>query len=55
VGTTTIQAVHITELRTNLDAALNALNLNPGPYTDPSLTGILIRKVHVDEVRQRVK
>jgi hypothetical protein len=51
----TIKAVHVTELRTNLDAALTALGISTSAYTDPSLTGIAIKKVHADEVRQRVK
>jgi hypothetical protein len=54
-GTTTIKAVHVTELRSNLDAALTALGISTSAYTDPSLTGIAIKKVHVDEIRQRVK
>ncbi len=51
----TIKAVHVTEMRSNLDAALTALGITTSAYTDPSLTGIAIKKVHVDEVRQRVK
>jgi hypothetical protein len=54
-GTTPVKAVHVTELRSNLDAALTALGVSTSAYTDPSLTGIAIKKVHVDEVRQRVK
>ncbi len=50
-----IKAVHVTEMRSNLDAALTALGITTSAYTDPSLTGIAIKKVHVDEVRQRVK
>jgi hypothetical protein len=42
-------------MRSNLDAALTALGITTSAYTDPSLTGIAIKKVHVDEVRQRVK
>jgi hypothetical protein len=54
-GTTAIKEVHVTELRTNLDAAWTALGIATSAYTDPSLTGIAIKKVHIDEVRQRVK
>jgi hypothetical protein len=50
-----VKAVHVTELRSNLDAALTALGISTSAYTDPSLTGIAIKKVHVDEIRQRVK
>jgi hypothetical protein len=51
----TIKAVLVTELRTALDAALTALGISTSAYTNPSLTGIVIKKVHVDEVRHRVK
>ena len=54
-GTTAVKAVHVTELRTNLDAALTALGIATSSYTDPTLTAIAIKKVHIDEVRQRVK
>jgi hypothetical protein len=47
--------VHIQELRTNLDLALSTLGYTPAPYTDSSLAGIPIKKIHVDELRQRVK
>lgn len=54
-----IKAVHITELRTNLDEALVAINppAQP-PYTDPNLTGggvTKVKKDHVDELRRRVR
>ena len=51
----TIKAVHLQELRTNLDLALSTLGYTPGPYTDTSLAGIPIKKIHVDELRQRLK
>jgi hypothetical protein len=51
----TVKAVHVQELRTNLDAALTALGLATSSYTDSSLTGIAIKSVHIDEIRQRVK
>ena len=54
-GTTLVKAVHVTELRTSLDAALTALGITTSAYTDSSLTGIAIKKVHIDEVRQRVE
>jgi hypothetical protein len=50
-----VKAVHITELRTNLDQALTALGLPVSGYTDASLSGVLIKKVHLDELRQRVQ
>jgi hypothetical protein len=50
-----IKAVHVQELRTNLDQALNALALPVNGYTDPSLSGLAIKKIHIDELRQRVE
>jgi len=55
-----IRAVHVEELRTNLDQALSALGIPLAPYTDPSsslpgLTGVTIKKEHVQELRDRVK
>jgi hypothetical protein len=50
-----IYAADVQELRTNLDAALSALGLPIGGYTDPSLSGIRIQAVHLNEIRQRVK
>jgi hypothetical protein len=54
-----IKAVHITELRSNLDEALAAINppAQP-PYTDPNLTGggvTNVKKDHVDQLRGRVR
>jgi hypothetical protein len=54
-ATILIKAVHVTELRTNLDAALTALGLSTSSYTDSSLSGVAIKKVHLDEMRQRVE
>jgi hypothetical protein len=51
-----IKAVHVQEMRTNLDQALNALSLPVQSYTDPALSSALsIKRVHFDELRQRVK
>lgn len=51
-----IKKVHIEELRTNLDLALTELGLPTQSYTDSVLTtSTAIRKVHFDELRQRVK
>lgn len=54
-GTTTLKAVHVQELRTSLDAALTTLGITPSAYTDSSLAGTAIKKVHLEEVRQRVE
>jgi hypothetical protein len=50
-----VRAVHLEELRTNLDQALTALGLPVSSYTDAALSGVLIKKVHLDELRQRVQ
>ena len=52
----TIKAVHIEELRTNLDNAATALGYATQPYTDPSLSSsIFVKKVHIEELRQRIR
>jgi hypothetical protein len=51
-----IKAIHIQELRTKLDEALSLLSRPMAPYTDPNLTtAIQVLKVHIEELRQRVK
>jgi hypothetical protein len=53
---TIIRAVHIHELRTYLNDAASRLSYPTSPYTDPSLSaGIPIRKVHIEELRQRIR
>jgi hypothetical protein len=54
-GSTLIKANDIEEMRTALDQALNALSLPAGGYTDPSLSNLLIQKVHITDLRNRVK
>ena len=51
------RAVDVQEMRTQLDPALTALGYSTSSYTDPTLTpGVtLIKKVHIDELRNRVK
>jgi len=52
---TLIKAVHVTELRTQLDAALGPLGLPTGGYTDAGLNGVLVKAVHFQELRDRVQ
>jgi CSLREA domain-containing protein len=53
---TIIKAVHILELRTYLDNAASLLGYATSAYTDPSLTtGFVIKKVHIEELRQRIR
>ena len=51
-----IKGVHLQELRTNVDQAYTAIGWWVQPYTDTTLsTAIPVKKVHVEELRQRVK
>jgi hypothetical protein len=50
-----IKAVHITEPRSALDAALSALGFSTGGYTDTTLTGTPIKAVHINELRSRTQ
>jgi hypothetical protein len=47
--------VDISELRVSLGDAINALGLTAPNYTDTNLTGVAVKKAHIDELRQRVK
>jgi hypothetical protein len=46
---------HITELRTALDAALTALGLPAGGYTNSALAGEFVRAIDFQELRDRVR
>jgi hypothetical protein len=51
-----IKAVHITELRQNLQQAFQAMGLPTPPFTDdPLIPGLIVKKAHVEEVRQAVR
>ncbi len=51
-----IKAMHIQELRDNLDQALGALGFTVSAYTDPALSStISVKKAHMEELRQRLK
>jgi hypothetical protein len=53
---TIIKAVHIQELRTYLDDAASRLGYSISSYTDPTLsTEFLIKRVHIEELRQRIR
>ena len=49
------KAVHITEIRSALYAALTQLGVLLNGYTDASLNGVAIKAVHVQELRSRVE
>jgi glucose/arabinose dehydrogenase len=51
-GTTPIRAVHITELRTRVDALRMRFGLPAFPWTDPSLgAGTVVQAIHVANLR----
>ena len=50
-----VKEVHITELRTALDAARTILSLSTGGYTDASLASVKVKAVHGEELRDRVE
>jgi hypothetical protein len=54
-GVTLIKATDVEELRTALDQALQLLNLPTGGYTDPDLDGLVFQKLHITQLRDRVK
>jgi hypothetical protein len=43
------------QLRAGLEPPLITLGLGGYQYTDSSLPGKLIKKVHIEEIRQRVR
>lgn len=52
----TIRAAHVSELRSNLDQALAAMQFGSPPYKDsPLAAGITVKKVHIEELRQGVR
>lgn len=53
---TLIKVAHIIELRTFLEDAAGRLGYGTRTYTDPGLTtGFLIKRVHIEELRQRIR
>jgi hypothetical protein len=51
-----VKAIHITELRTFLDAARAAIGVPALTYTDPSLgAGYVIKDAHIEDLRAGVR
>jgi len=50
-NTTLIKGVHLTQLRTAIDAVRALAGLGGGSYTDVSPSGVIVKKIHVDELR----
>ncbi len=51
---TVIKASHLAELRTALNGAYAQASLPEPQYTDPSLSSVLIKTVHIQELRNNV-
>lgn len=55
-ASTVIKATHVMELRSRLEEATAALGYPPATYTDHPLgPGTLIKRVHIAELRQRIR
>ena len=51
-GVTLIRAVHITELRTRIDAVRARFALGAFGYTDPGpVSGVMVKAVHIQQLR----
>ncbi len=50
-GGTIIDDVHVTQLRTAVNAMRSAAGLGAATFTDASLTNVLVKKVHFEELR----
>ncbi|HYI09732.1 MAG TPA: S8 family serine peptidase [Thermoanaerobaculia bacterium] len=52
-GTSPVEAVHLTQLRTAINAMLDLANLSPATFTDPTLTAAttIMKRLHVTELR----
>jgi hypothetical protein len=51
IGSTTIKAVHVTQLRQAVNAMRAAASLDAASFTDPTLAGVRIKAVHIQELR----
>jgi hypothetical protein len=52
---TTIKGAYITELRSYLEEAAARLGYAAATYTDPALSSLLIKRIHTEELRQRIR
>lgn len=53
-NTTLVRGIHITQLRTAVNALRAAASLSASTFTDPSLAGVTIKAAHVQELRSAV-
>ena len=54
-GVTPLRAIHVSELRTRINALRQRFGLTPVSWTDPVLTGVPARAVHVAELRSALQ
>jgi photosystem II stability/assembly factor-like uncharacterized protein len=54
-GATPIRAVHIADLRTALTQAYDAAKVTPPTFTDASLSGVVVKVVHINDLRTAVQ
>ena len=50
-GVSIIRAAHLAQLRTAVDALRTLANKNPGVYTDPATPGVVVKAIHILELR----
>lgn len=43
------------DLRTGINGAISALGMTPAAFTDPTLANTVIRRVHLEEIRARIR
>jgi hypothetical protein len=48
---TVIRAIHLTQLRTAVNAVREAAGLAPATFTDPSPAGVAVKAVHINQLR----
>jgi fibronectin type 3 domain-containing protein len=48
---TAVKAVHLTQLRTAVDAVSTLAGLGASSYTDPSLVGVPVKTIHITQLR----
>ncbi len=50
-GSSTVKAIHISELRTAVNAMRAAAGLSPATFTDANVSGLAIKTAHITELR----
>ena len=50
-----IRAADIAGLRSAMNQALSNLGITSDPYTDPSLTDVVVKAVHIEQLRGRTQ